>query len=403
MARTVRVIDKIVYGNEQFVFSGTGGGGGGISYQAGTGLTLTNAVFNHSNSVTAQNSQAIYPIKIDAQGHISGYGTAVVPLTATSTLDATKVSGTLPASTYSDTKVTQNVISGNDTNSYPLLLSASTDGTTATTETTLKSSSLTFIRDDDGANSLKIGNGRVILGRVNYNSNETTRSAGTGIGIGTGDTSDSEMYYRTAGSGQFVMQHWTAAKKSDTTPADGSYRDSIITMSTSAGNPTIYLYNKSAADTIVSYSRLNSAGLYINNGTAHNFNAVGIDKVNALGTQLGTTISSSIDLDATTWTTLTSVSLPVAGTYLLVCYGQFPSTTTDAATRLLRLCTTNTGNTSVSGRLTEVTMRPHSNSQNHCNFTYIATVSEATTYYLRGWSSIAASACYGAYQRVRLF
>ena len=41
------------------------------SYSSGA-LTL-----NHSNSVTAQTTQAVYPIKIDAQGHISGYGTAV--------------------------------------------------------------------------------------------------------------------------------------------------------------------------------------------------------------------------------------------------------------------------------------------------------------------------------------
>lgn len=50
------------------VTAGTGLSGGGTS----GGVTL-----NHSNSVTAQNTQAVYPIKIDAQGHISGYGSAV--------------------------------------------------------------------------------------------------------------------------------------------------------------------------------------------------------------------------------------------------------------------------------------------------------------------------------------
>ena len=39
----------------------------------------------HSNSVTAQNTQAVYPIKIDAQGHISEYGTAVTVPTASTT------------------------------------------------------------------------------------------------------------------------------------------------------------------------------------------------------------------------------------------------------------------------------------------------------------------------------
>lgn len=50
------------------VTAGTGLSGGGTS---GT-VTL-----NHSNSVTAQTTQAVYPIKIDAQGHISAYGAAV--------------------------------------------------------------------------------------------------------------------------------------------------------------------------------------------------------------------------------------------------------------------------------------------------------------------------------------
>lgn len=54
---------------------------------AGTGLKIgtassggditTSGTINHINSVTAQTTQAVYPIKIDAQGHISAYGTAV--------------------------------------------------------------------------------------------------------------------------------------------------------------------------------------------------------------------------------------------------------------------------------------------------------------------------------------
>lgn len=56
---------------------------------AGTGLSKSGTTLNHSNSVTAQTTQAVYPIKIDAQGHISAYGTAVtiptVPGIATNT------------------------------------------------------------------------------------------------------------------------------------------------------------------------------------------------------------------------------------------------------------------------------------------------------------------------------
>lgn len=124
---------------------------------AGTGLSIgttaqgnftTTGTINHTNSVTAQTTQAVYPIKIDAQGHISAYGSAVtiptvpsnivntitttagthsaissktgavsfnVPtktshltndsgfLTSSSTLDATKLSGTIPSSCYTNT------------------------------------------------------------------------------------------------------------------------------------------------------------------------------------------------------------------------------------------------------------------------------------------------------------
>ena len=52
------------------------------TYSAGTGLSLSGATFNHSNSVTAQTTQGLYPIKIDAQGHISAYGSAVTSLPA---------------------------------------------------------------------------------------------------------------------------------------------------------------------------------------------------------------------------------------------------------------------------------------------------------------------------------
>ena len=56
---------------------------------AGAGLsgggTSGSVTLQHSNSVTAQSTQALYPIKIDAQGHINGYGTAVTNATTTNT------------------------------------------------------------------------------------------------------------------------------------------------------------------------------------------------------------------------------------------------------------------------------------------------------------------------------
>lgn len=60
---------------------------------AGTGLSKSGTTLNHSNSVTAQTTQAIYPIKIDAQGHISAYGSAVTPLTSHQTIKQDGITG----------------------------------------------------------------------------------------------------------------------------------------------------------------------------------------------------------------------------------------------------------------------------------------------------------------------
>lgn len=46
---------------------------------AGTGLSKSGTTLNHSNSITAQTTQGIYPIAIDAQGHITSYGNVFTP------------------------------------------------------------------------------------------------------------------------------------------------------------------------------------------------------------------------------------------------------------------------------------------------------------------------------------
>lgn len=63
---------KLTAGGSTFIFTTPPN----TTYSAGTGLSLSSTTFNHSNSVTAQTTQAVYPIKIDAQGHISAYGSA---------------------------------------------------------------------------------------------------------------------------------------------------------------------------------------------------------------------------------------------------------------------------------------------------------------------------------------
>lgn len=125
------------------------------TYTAGTGLALNGTTFNHANSaITAQTTQALYPIKYDTQGHITGAGSAVTTLknptaltvkyntTQSFTYDGSAaktlsikagsnvtVTGdtsgniTIAATdTNTDTKVTQAYSTTN--NSYPLLFSA---------------------------------------------------------------------------------------------------------------------------------------------------------------------------------------------------------------------------------------------------------------------------------------
>lgn len=79
------------------VTAGTGLSGGGTS---GT-VTL-----NHSNSVTAQTTQGIYPIKIDAQGHISAYGSAPTTLSGYGITDAKIANGVITLGSNTITPLT---------------------------------------------------------------------------------------------------------------------------------------------------------------------------------------------------------------------------------------------------------------------------------------------------------
>ena len=53
---------------------------GGLTISGGPITTSGSISIGHSNSVTAQATQAVYPIKIDGNGHISAYGSAVTIL-----------------------------------------------------------------------------------------------------------------------------------------------------------------------------------------------------------------------------------------------------------------------------------------------------------------------------------
>lgn len=82
------------------------------TYSAGTGLNLSGTTFNHSNSVTAGtagtssatngSTLAVPYVTYDAQGHVTGSGTHTHTvsgfLTSSSSLDASKLTGTVPSS-----------------------------------------------------------------------------------------------------------------------------------------------------------------------------------------------------------------------------------------------------------------------------------------------------------------
>lgn len=353
---------------------------------------LTSAPVTSVNGKTGAVTLSIptVPTNVSAFTNDAGY------TTNTGTVTGVKVNGTTinPTSgvvdigtvAASDTKVTQTILAQDASNSYPVLLSDSTSTSESTTGTTFKNSKLIFYPlRDSGSASFQVGNGFEILGRFNFYTDE--QSAGTGISIGTESNSQSEMFYRTAGSGQFLMQHWTAEKASDGSPASGSYRDSIINMNTSANNPTIYLYNKSGANTVTSYLRLNANSLYIHDGSAHQLGAGGIDKVNVLGTS--TTICKTQHytsaITGNTWYTFNSFTL-AAGTWIVQCSATFNSTSS-TGTRIIRLTTGNTSTTRVNWSC-EATLGAHAHSMNTLTFTTILTPTASTTYYLRAWSSL---------------
>ena len=72
--------------------------GGGLTVSGSPVTTSGSITVGHTNSVTAQTTQAVYPIKIDANGHISAYGSAQTILkkySADLTGDGSKTSFTI--------------------------------------------------------------------------------------------------------------------------------------------------------------------------------------------------------------------------------------------------------------------------------------------------------------------
>ena len=121
---------------------------------AGTGLSKSGTTLNHTNSVTAQTTQAIYPIKIDAQGHISAYGSAVTPLTASSSLNAAKLTGTIPSDCYTNTTYSAGTGLSLSSNSFSIKLGYTTSGNNRAVQAD-ESGNLYVVQKDDNNNTFK--------------------------------------------------------------------------------------------------------------------------------------------------------------------------------------------------------------------------------------------------------
>lgn len=106
----------LTIGDDTYSVPSSGGGGGGtvtsvgVSNATNGGLSVSGSpvtgsgtiTVGHSNVLTsAQTTQAVYPIKIDKNGHISAYGTAVTSMPASDVSSWAKAS-TKPTYTASE-------------------------------------------------------------------------------------------------------------------------------------------------------------------------------------------------------------------------------------------------------------------------------------------------------------
>ena len=133
---------------------------------AGTGLSKSGNTINHSNSITAQTTQALYPIKIDKEGHISAYGNAITSLPA-SDVPAWAKAASKPTYTYSEISgtpsairnpyaLTINVYDGNTDASSVITYDGSAANRIANVASNTAITELEVSVDEDGASTFNI-------------------------------------------------------------------------------------------------------------------------------------------------------------------------------------------------------------------------------------------------------
>lgn len=188
---------KITAGGSTYIFKTPAGGS---TYTAGTGLTLNGTAFDHSNSVTAQTTSKLVPIKFDAQGHITEAGSEVTSLPA-SDVSAWAKAANKPSYTYSEvgaaasshdhgnitsggdiTATAPTIASGdqiviNDSSASKITNGPTFDGSTTTKALSQKGTWETFLTEDSDEN---VKSTAVTAATTNYIVGSTTSTTTTG-------------------------------------------------------------------------------------------------------------------------------------------------------------------------------------------------------------------------------
>lgn len=298
---------------------------------AGTGLSIgttaggnftTSGTINHTNSVTAQTTQAVYPIKIDAQGHISAYGNAVtiptVPSNIVNTITTTagahtaitsqkgNVSFNVPTKTshltndsgfitsYTDEKLKIEAVSNNTY--YPIV------GANSTAASVRQYDSTGFSYSVFNGTTSSTGSSTLILGNNIAEGNANNKEGR--IKLYSPKNGSAELYMKNTSTSQrlicFPDKSGTVALTSDipTVPSSTGSATTGITASTTATKTTLGTASSiyGVGSTTTTASKASGA-----NGSASTwaFEEVSIPNVTAAGSAstwafTGVTVANSI-------------------------------------------------------------------------------------------------------------
>lgn len=149
---------KLTVGNKTYTLPSGGGGEGsvtsvGVSNATNGGLSVSGSPITTSGTITvghsnvlssAQTTQAVYPIKIDKNGHISAYGTAVTSMPA-SDVSAWAKQSSKPSYTASEVGAvpTSRTVNGKALSSNITLSASDVSALPASTSIPTKTSDLT--------------------------------------------------------------------------------------------------------------------------------------------------------------------------------------------------------------------------------------------------------------------